>query len=89
MGNQPGYSLSCSRGHRAQTGSQSSLERNRAVYEAQAQPTRMVRMFTVLGNRMPLQSTSQKAPSIHGGDEWLFLVWGLGWGAYVGSSQAR
>jgi len=33
------------------------LERNRAVYEAQAQPTRMVRMFTVLGNRMPLHCT--------------------------------
>ena len=33
------------------------LERNRAVYEAQAQPARMVRMFTELGNRVPLHST--------------------------------
>ncbi len=33
------------------------LERNRAVYEAQAQPRRMVRMFTELGNRVPLHST--------------------------------
>lgn len=33
------------------------LERNRAVYEAQAQPNRMVRMFTALGNRVPLHST--------------------------------
>jgi len=57
MGNLPGYSLSCSRGHRAQTGSQSSLERNWAVYEAQAQPTRMVRIITVLGNRVPLHCT--------------------------------
>src|SRR5215471_18083237 len=29
------------------------LERNRAVYEAQAQPRRMVRMFTELGTRLP------------------------------------
>jgi IclR family acetate operon transcriptional repressor len=33
------------------------LERNRAIYEAQAQPTRTVRMFTELGNRVPLHCT--------------------------------
>ena len=26
-----------------------------------------------------LPRTSQKALSFQGGDEWLFLVWGLGW----------
>jgi IclR family acetate operon transcriptional repressor len=33
------------------------LERDRAVYVAQAQPARMVRMFTEIGNRVPLHST--------------------------------
>jgi IclR family acetate operon transcriptional repressor len=33
------------------------LERNQAVYEAQAQPSRMVRMFMELGNRVPLHCT--------------------------------
>lgn len=33
------------------------LERDQAVYQAQAQPTRMVRMFTTLGNRVPLHCT--------------------------------
>lgn len=33
------------------------MEGNRAVYVAQAQPMRMVRMFTELGNRVPLHST--------------------------------
>lgn len=32
-------------------------ERNQAVYVAQAQPVRMVRMFAELGNRVPLHST--------------------------------
>jgi hypothetical protein len=37
-----------------------------------------------------LHSTSQKAPSIHGGDEWLFLVWSVGGsGWYAGSRHAR
>jgi ATP/maltotriose-dependent transcriptional regulator MalT len=29
------------------------------------------------GQPIPLQNTSQKAPSIHGGDEWLFLISGV------------
>ena len=33
------------------------MEGNQAVYMAQAQPTRMVRMFTELGNRVPLHCT--------------------------------
>ncbi|HZU00139.1 MAG TPA: IclR family transcriptional regulator [Ktedonobacteraceae bacterium] len=33
------------------------LERNQAVYEAQAQPMRTLRMFTELGNRVPLHCT--------------------------------
>ncbi|WP_201374536.1 hypothetical protein [Ktedonobacter robiniae] len=28
------------------------------------------------GQRVRLQKTSQKAPVIYPGDEWLFLVWG-------------
>ncbi len=33
------------------------MERDKAVYVAQAQPVRMVRMFTELGNRVPLHNT--------------------------------
>lgn len=33
------------------------MEGDRAVYVAQAQPTRMMRMFTEIGNRVPLHST--------------------------------
>jgi hypothetical protein len=32
-------------------------------------------VWAVVAFRRWLQSTSQNAPSIHGGDEWLFLVW--------------
>lgn len=34
------------------------MERNQAVFVAQAQPTRMVRMFTELGKRLPLHCTA-------------------------------
>src|SRR5690349_21053009 len=36
-----------------------------------------------------LQKASEKAPSIHGGDESPFLLRGLGWGTYPGSRQIR
>ena len=36
-----------------------------------------------------LQQSAQKAPVIHPGDEWAFLVWGLGRGVDIGSSHAR
>ena len=40
-----------------ETANMAVMERDKAVYVAQAQPTRMVRMFTELGNRVPLHNT--------------------------------